>query len=84
VKRLLLIEDEPGLVLTLRDRLTREGYALETSSDGESGLERAAREPFDLVLLDVMLPRLIRCASRAAQAWGRNAGHHAHRQGASD
>jgi len=58
VKRLLLIEDEPGLVLTLRDRLTREGYAIETSSDGESGLERAAREPFDLVLLDVMLPRL--------------------------
>ena len=58
MKRLLLIEDEPGLVLTLRDRLTREGYAIEASSDGESGLERAAREPFDLVLLDVMLPRL--------------------------
>jgi two-component system, OmpR family, alkaline phosphatase synthesis response regulator PhoP len=58
VKRLLLIEDEPGLVLTLRDRLTREGYAFETCSDGESGLERAARESFDLVLLDVMLPRL--------------------------
>jgi two-component system, OmpR family, alkaline phosphatase synthesis response regulator PhoP len=58
VKRLLLIEDEPGLVLTLRDRLTREGYELESCGDGESGLERAAREPFDLVLLDVMLPRL--------------------------
>jgi two-component system alkaline phosphatase synthesis response regulator PhoP len=58
VKRLLLIEDEPGLVLTLRDRLTREGYLIETSADGESGLERAAGEAFDLVLLDVMLPRL--------------------------
>jgi two-component system alkaline phosphatase synthesis response regulator PhoP len=58
VKRLLLIEDEPGLVLTLCDRLTREGYAIETSADGESGLERAAGEAFDLVLLDVMLPRL--------------------------
>jgi len=58
VKRLLLVEDEPGLVLTLRDRLTREGYAIETCNDGESGLERAAREPFDLVLLDIMLPRL--------------------------
>ena len=56
--RLLLVEDEPGLVLTLTDRLTREGYAVETSSDGESALERAAAEPFDLVLLDVMLPRL--------------------------
>jgi len=58
VKRILLIEDEPGLVLTLRDRLTREGYSVETSLDGESGLERAAGEAFDLVLLDVMLPRL--------------------------
>ena len=58
MKRLLLIEDEPGLVLTLTDRLAREGYAVETSTDGESGLERAAGEAFDLVLLDVMLPRL--------------------------
>ena len=58
VKRLLLIEDEPGLVLTLTDRLTREGYAVESSADGESGLERAAGEAFDLVLLDVMLPRM--------------------------
>lgn len=41
MKRILLVEDEPGLVLTLTDRLTREGYAVETSTDGESGLERA-------------------------------------------
>jgi two-component system alkaline phosphatase synthesis response regulator PhoP len=58
VKRLLLVEDEPGLVLTLGDRLTREGYSVDTSADGESGLERAAGEAFDLVLLDVMLPRI--------------------------
>jgi two-component system alkaline phosphatase synthesis response regulator PhoP len=58
VKRILLVEDEPGLVLTLTDRLTREGYAVDSAADGESGLERAAREPFDLVLLDVMLPRM--------------------------
>jgi two-component system alkaline phosphatase synthesis response regulator PhoP len=58
VKRVLLVEDEPGLVLTLRDRLTREGYAVESSVDGEGGLERATREVFDLVLLDVMLPRV--------------------------
>jgi two-component system alkaline phosphatase synthesis response regulator PhoP len=56
-KRILLVEDEPGLVLKLRDRLTREGYAVDTAVDGESGLERAAGEAFDLVLLDVMLPR---------------------------
>jgi two-component system alkaline phosphatase synthesis response regulator PhoP len=58
VKRLLLVEDEPGLVLTLSDRLAREGYDVESSADGESGLERAAGEPFDLVVLDVMLPRM--------------------------
>ena len=58
MKRILLVEDEPGLVLTLTDRLTREGYTVETAPDGESGLERASREGFDLVLLDVMLPRL--------------------------
>jgi two-component system alkaline phosphatase synthesis response regulator PhoP len=57
-QRLLLVEDEPGLVLTLTDRLTREGYGVDTSSDGESALERAATEAFDLVLLDVMLPRM--------------------------
>jgi two-component system, OmpR family, alkaline phosphatase synthesis response regulator PhoP len=58
VKRLLLVEDEPGLVMTLTDRLTREGYSVESAGDGETGLERAARDSFDLILLDVMLPRL--------------------------
>ncbi len=57
MKRLLLIEDEPGLVLTLADRLGREGYGVETAQDGPTGLERALQEPFDLILLDVMLPR---------------------------
>jgi two-component system, OmpR family, alkaline phosphatase synthesis response regulator PhoP len=58
VKRLLLVEDEPGLVMTLTDRLTREGYVVETTADGESALERATSEAFDLVLLDVMLPQM--------------------------
>ena len=58
MKRIFLVEDEPGLVLTLTDRLTREGYVVEHASDGESGLERAAGEAFDLVLLDVMLQRM--------------------------
>jgi two-component system, OmpR family, alkaline phosphatase synthesis response regulator PhoP len=57
VKRILLIEDEPGLVLTLADRLGREGYSVETAQDGMIGLERALQEPFELILLDVMLPR---------------------------
>ncbi len=56
-KKILLVEDEPGLVLTLEDRLGREGYVVSSATDGASGLERALREPFDLILLDVMLPR---------------------------
>jgi two-component system alkaline phosphatase synthesis response regulator PhoP len=57
VKRLLMIEDEPGLVLTLADRLGREGYSVSSATDGVTGLERALQEPFDIILLDVMLPR---------------------------
>jgi two-component system, OmpR family, alkaline phosphatase synthesis response regulator PhoP len=57
MKRILLIEDEPGLVLTLSDRLSKEGFAVESARDGESGFERATTEAFDLILLDVMLPR---------------------------
>jgi len=55
--RVLLVEDEPSLRLTLTDRLISEGYFVETAADGETGLERAARGVFDLVILDVMLPR---------------------------
>lgn len=54
--RILLVEDEPGLVLTLSDLLGTEGHEVETATDGPTGLARAAREPFDLVILDVMLP----------------------------
>jgi two-component system alkaline phosphatase synthesis response regulator PhoP len=54
--RVLLIEDEPGLVLTLTDRLVAEGYAVTHAADGDAGFARAAAEPFDAILLDVMLP----------------------------
>ncbi len=55
--RLLLVEDEPGLVMTLTDRLAAEGYEVVSAVDGETGLQRAATEPFDVILLDGMLPR---------------------------
>jgi two-component system alkaline phosphatase synthesis response regulator PhoP len=55
-KRILLVEDEPGVRLTLMDRLHDEGYLVEAASDGEEGMVRAAAESFDLVVLDVMLP----------------------------
>jgi len=55
--KILLIEDEPGLCLTLSDRLQKEGYAVEISNDGESGFDRASNQPYDLILLDLMLPK---------------------------
>ena len=56
-RRILLVEDEPGLVLTLRVRLTSEGYDVEAAGDGDQALACARRQRFDLIVLDVMLPR---------------------------
>jgi len=57
--RILLIEDEPGLVVTVSDLLTVEGYRVESAADGESGLARAVAGEFDLIVLDVMLPKMM-------------------------
>ena len=55
-RRILLVEDEPGLVVTLTDRLQAEGYTVQHAADGMRG-EKAAREgPWDLIILDLMLP----------------------------
>lgn len=55
--RILVVEDEPGLVLTLEDRLRAEGYVVGVARDGEDGFKRGRTEPWDLILLDGMLPR---------------------------
>ncbi|MEO1370475.1 MAG: response regulator, partial [Acidobacteriota bacterium] len=55
-RRILIVEDEPSLALTLEDRLRSEGYAVAVEEDGERGFERAQAEAFDLVILDVNLP----------------------------
>jgi two-component system alkaline phosphatase synthesis response regulator PhoP len=55
--RILLVEDEPGLILTLSDRLKSEGYQLEVASDGEEGFARGLGGDHDLIILDVMLPK---------------------------
>lgn len=57
-QHILLVEDEAGLVVTLTDRLVAEGYSVESVRDGAAGLERATTEPFDLIVLDVMLPQM--------------------------
>ena len=55
-RRLLLVEDEPGLVMTLTDRLELEGYEVESATDANSALQVASTKTYDAILLDVMLP----------------------------
>ena len=56
-ERILMVEDEEALRMTLTDRLRSEGYDVDVAADGQQGLEKATQNAFDLVLLDVMLPR---------------------------
>jgi DNA-binding response OmpR family regulator len=54
--RILLVEDEPSLIVTLTDRLAAESYQVQSVTDGRMAVDRILSEPFDLVLLDVALP----------------------------
>jgi two-component system alkaline phosphatase synthesis response regulator PhoP len=56
--RILIVEDEPNMVAGLRDNFEFEGYQVITAPDGVAGLERALAEAPDLVILDVMMPRM--------------------------
>ncbi|HEX3878065.1 MAG TPA: response regulator transcription factor [Bryobacteraceae bacterium] len=56
MRRLLLIEDEAAFAIGLIDRLGAEGYQVEWARSGPAGFELALRQPFDLIILDVMLP----------------------------
>ncbi len=55
--RILLIEDEEGLIVTLTDRLVSEGFDVSSANDGIKGFDAAVAENFDLIILDVMMPR---------------------------
>jgi len=55
-ENILLVEDQDALRTTLSDRLRGEGYVVETAKDGQEGLEKVTSSPFDLLILDVMLP----------------------------
>ncbi len=57
MKRILVVEDEGSIALALEDDLRREGYQVEVVADGETASRRARSEQWDLILLDVMLPR---------------------------
>ncbi|MEU9334475.1 response regulator transcription factor [Streptomyces sp. NPDC048290] len=54
--RLLIVEDEKRLALSLAKGLTAEGYAVDVVHDGLEGLHRATETPYDLIVLDIMLP----------------------------
>jgi len=56
--RLLLVEDDPNLAGFVRKGLREERYAVDLAQDGEEGLLMASTTPYDLVILDVMLPKL--------------------------
>jgi DNA-binding response OmpR family regulator len=56
--KILIVEDEPNMVAGLRDNFEYEGYGVITAPDGAAGLERALAESPDLVILDVMMPRM--------------------------
>ncbi len=56
--KILVVEDEPNMVAGLRDNFEFEGYEVITARDGVEGLQRALEESPDLVVLDVMMPRL--------------------------
>ena len=57
MKKVLLVEDEEGLILTLTDRLRSEGFDVCVGRDGEEGFELARQNRFDLIILDLMLPK---------------------------
>ena len=55
-ENILPVEDEEALQMALSYRLRREGYVVDSASDGEIGFEKATTLPFDLIVLDIMLP----------------------------
>jgi DNA-binding response OmpR family regulator len=57
-QKILIVEDEPDMVLGLRDNFEFEGYVVVTASDGAAGLEKARAEKPDLLILDIMMPKL--------------------------
>jgi DNA-binding response OmpR family regulator len=56
--RILVVEDERGLAALLKDGLAREGFAVDLAHDGREGLWLATEQPYDVIVLDVMLPLL--------------------------
>lgn len=71
--RVLVVEDEPAMADALRTGLEAEGFAVDVAADGEAGLWLATEHPYDVILLDIMLPKRngyqVCRALREAQVW---------------
>lgn len=58
MSRILIVEDDRSMAVALRDAFEQEGYGVSTATDGESALAQARSDPPDLILLDLMLPKV--------------------------
>jgi DNA-binding response OmpR family regulator len=56
--KILVVDDEPNIVKLLESRLTAEGYGVITASDGQEALDKVHQENPDLIILDIMLPKI--------------------------
>ena len=56
--RILIVEDEPGIVLSLEEDLRRQGYETAVATDGDQGIALGTERQWDLILLDLMLPKV--------------------------
>jgi DNA-binding response OmpR family regulator len=72
-KRVLVVDDEPNIVMSLRFLMEREGFQVEVAASGQAAVAALGRQPADLVLLDVMMPELdgfeVCQRIRASPAW---------------
>lgn len=57
-KRILIVEDEKPLSHALKLKLTHEGYEVEIAQDGEEGVALATKQKFDLILIDIIMPKM--------------------------
>jgi len=57
-KKILLVDDEPHIIMMLENRMKHEGYEVITACDGQEALTKAKKEKPDLIILDLMLPKL--------------------------
>ena len=58
MKKILIVDDEPAILTLLQYNLEAEHYQVETATDGQEALDKVRNEPFDFIILDLMLPSL--------------------------